>query len=589
MSIEDKLNTLNGYIETFVTDTNERLDDLTSSEFDYLCFTSNEPKCRVAINKSTGDNPPAINLEYKVNDGEWLAYTWYGLYGRSILLANTGDKVYFRGDNIAMGSGSTDFNYFSLEGSVGASGNIMSLLDKQCRNKALLSYCFNSIFNNCSTLTSAPRLPATTLDYYCYRRAFKDCTSLTVAPVLPAKKMEDGCYSEMFLGCVSLVVPPVLPAMTLADNCYYHMFEGCVSLTSTPELPATTLKIGSYKGMFQGCTSLTVTPRLNATTLGNMCYMEMFSGCRALAKAYDLNSTSAPQFCYSEMFAYCTSLKTPPVVAATTIQNSCYLGMFRGCTSLETAPALPATTLENYCYKEMFKNCSSLKIKSAGARTYNDTLSITLPATTMMASAYESMFEGCTSLTSAPYLPATTLATDCYKRMLYGCSKLQYVRIGVKDVSSTYATDWLTNTFAAGGVIVCPHDDASTVVPSLWTKVDVANPVVYEDIPTIYSVNTDILQDVSTIAIMSGSKTLYVLGNSSDTKTFTLKLGNRGYDNPDTSRFIIKLGANMSVVSGDSNLIIPTPLEAGKKNICVYVRDAPYNPKCYLYLVAVED
>lgn len=590
MSIEDKLTTLNGYIETFVTDTNERLDSLTSNEFDYLCLTANEPKCRVAVNKSTGDNPPAINLEYKVNDGEWLEYTWSGLYGLSILLANTGDKVYFRGDNIAMGSGSTDFNYFSLEGSVGASGNIMSLLDKQCRNKALLSYCFNSLFSNCSTLTSAPRLPATKLDYYCYRRAFKDCTSLTVAPVLPATKMEDGCYSEMFLGCASLVVPPVLPAMTLADNCYYHMFERCVSLTSSPELPATTLKIGSYKGMFQGCASLTVTPRLNATTLGNMCYMEMFRGCSALAKAYDLNSTSAPQFCYSEMFAYCTSLKTPPVVAATTIQNSCYLGMFRGCTSLETAPALPATTLENYCYKEMFKGCTSLKIKSAGARAYNNTLSITLPATTVPYNAYESMFENCTSLTSAPYLVATTLANDCYKRMFYGCSKLQYVSIGVKNVTSTYATDWLTSTFAGGGVVVCPHDDTSTVVPNAyWTKVDIANPVVYEDFPTCYNKSLASMPDGTTIAIMSGSKTMYLYGLSENTKTFYLRLGNRGYENFDTSRFIITLAANLSVVSGDNSLIIPTPLVAGKKNICVYVRDAPNSSKCYLYLVAVED
>ena len=61
----------------------------------------------------------------------------------------------------------------------------------------------------------------------------------------------------MFSGCTSLTSAPELPATTLANGCYGGMFYNCSSLTTAPAaLPATTLAIGCYAGMFQGCTSL---------------------------------------------------------------------------------------------------------------------------------------------------------------------------------------------------------------------------------------------------------------------------------------------------------------------------------------------
>ena len=37
------------------------------------------------------------------------------------------------------------------------------------------------MFAGCTSLTSAPALPATTLANYCYQRMFQDCTSLKVS------------------------------------------------------------------------------------------------------------------------------------------------------------------------------------------------------------------------------------------------------------------------------------------------------------------------------------------------------------------------------------------------------------------------
>ena len=68
----------------------------------------------------------------------------------------------------------------------------------------------------------------------------------------------DGCYGYMFFDCTNLTTAPELPATTLAEICYYAMFQGCTNLTKAPELPATTLKSNCYSFMFNGCTALKV-------------------------------------------------------------------------------------------------------------------------------------------------------------------------------------------------------------------------------------------------------------------------------------------------------------------------------------------
>ena len=60
----------------------------------------------------------------------------------------------------------------------------------------------------------------------------------------------------MFDSCTSLVNAHKLPATTLTDSCYKYMFYKCTSLTEAPELPATTLVNNCYAYMYQDCTSL---------------------------------------------------------------------------------------------------------------------------------------------------------------------------------------------------------------------------------------------------------------------------------------------------------------------------------------------
>ena len=133
------------------------------------------------------------------------------------------------------------------------------------------SNCYEDMFFGCTSLTTAPKLPARTLDTNCYYGMFKGCTSLTTAPALPATKLEYRCYIAMFDGCTSLTTAPALPATTLAHACYHGMFYGCTSLTTAPVLPATTLEIDCYHSMFQNCTSLNYIKML-ATTVYPISY-----------------------------------------------------------------------------------------------------------------------------------------------------------------------------------------------------------------------------------------------------------------------------------------------------------------------------
>ena len=95
---------------------------------------------------------------------------------------------------------------------------------------------------------------------------FDSCTSLTTAPELPATTLATICYASMFFGCTSLTAAPELPATTLASSCYNQMFQGCTSLTTAPELPATTLADYCYSSMFQNCRNLNYIKAMFTTT-----------------------------------------------------------------------------------------------------------------------------------------------------------------------------------------------------------------------------------------------------------------------------------------------------------------------------------
>ncbi len=244
-----------------------------------LCFTAKQAGSTVAM-AVKGTPTKGQAFEYSTDGTNWSVF----IPGTTtITLANVGNKVYFRGDNKTVSESTSVYYKFVMSGKIAASGNIMSLLDKTCQSTRISKdYCYCYMFDNCTSLTTAPELPATTLVSGCYYYMFNGCTSLTMAPALPATTLAVYCYAYMFSGCKSLTTTPSLPATTLVGSCYQYMFRGCTSLTAAPTLPATTLVPNCYNSMFRGCTSLTTAPALPATTLEIYCYENMFYGCTSL-------------------------------------------------------------------------------------------------------------------------------------------------------------------------------------------------------------------------------------------------------------------------------------------------------------------
>ena len=216
-------------------------------------------------------------LEYSVNGGEWKK-----------VVADTGvdfggDKgnLRLRGTN-TNGTASADEPYSTItfidkNVNVACTGDIRTLLNwKNYSTVETQNARFCNLFQDCTALTSAPELPATTLAESCYSAMFSGCKSLKSAPKLPATTLALGCYNSMFSGCTSLTSAPTLSATTLAESCYSGMFYGCTSLTSAPELPATTLANACYQFMFGGCTNLssvTMSARSDQiTSKENCCY-----------------------------------------------------------------------------------------------------------------------------------------------------------------------------------------------------------------------------------------------------------------------------------------------------------------------------
>ena len=249
----------------------------------YLTFTADAEQ--KFIMTTTGNYDLSDKFQYSVNEGDWKTVE---KDGEGVTFGGTHGNLRLRGTN-KNGTATDNSNYSTIKFTddnvnVACTGDIRTLLDY--RNYATVATDqarFCRLFSNCKVLTSAPKLPATTLAKNCYRNMFMNCTSLESAPALPAETLALACYNGMFMNCTSLGSAPALPAKKIAESCYESMFMNCTSLMSAPALPATNLADYCYYSMFRDCKNLKSAPALPADTLANSCYGYMFCGCSNLS------------------------------------------------------------------------------------------------------------------------------------------------------------------------------------------------------------------------------------------------------------------------------------------------------------------
>ena len=251
----------------------------------YVTFTAEKPQ---TFKMTEHEGYKISGLEYSVNNGAWATVE----AGTGVTFGGSNGNLRLRGTNLNGTSVPNQYSTITFTDSnvpVACTGDIRTLLD----------------WNNYATVNTENAM---------FIKLFENCSVLTSAPELPATSLADNCYYDMFSGCTNLKSAPELPATSLAINCYYGMFSGCTNLTAAPELPATTLAGSCYTYMFSGCTNLKTAPKLPAKSSGIDCYGSMFSGCTNL-KSAELSIEFLRRSCCDAMFNNCTNLSSVTMLA----------------------------------------------------------------------------------------------------------------------------------------------------------------------------------------------------------------------------------------------------------------------------------
>ena len=118
-----------------------------------------------------------VNNTFEVDKGNgWEDYT----INTNIYL-NAGESCKWRCKSHPSTQSNTQYVRFVMSGTIEASGNCNSMLSSNFENITSISkydHAFVALFQDCTSLTKAPLLPATILPPYGYYYMFSRCTSL---------------------------------------------------------------------------------------------------------------------------------------------------------------------------------------------------------------------------------------------------------------------------------------------------------------------------------------------------------------------------------------------------------------------------
>ena len=177
--------------------------------------------------------------------------TWSSGTSSTSISANAGEKVYFRASGLTPSPSSGIGKFTISNGKCNVGGNVMSMAygaDFKGQKVITKTLQFYKLFSRCSRIVDASSLvlPATTLRGHCYDSMFYDCTSLTTAPVLPATTLAESCYEYMFRNCTKLNYIKMLATDISASDCLDYWVSGIASSGTFVKHPdMTTLTTGS--------------------------------------------------------------------------------------------------------------------------------------------------------------------------------------------------------------------------------------------------------------------------------------------------------------------------------------------------------
>ena len=202
-------------------------------------------------------------LEYSTDKNTWntITFDWAsGEHTTELPILNTGNKMYFRNDTRLFSNLHNKYITFSSTVSSNVGGDIRTLSNYLDVNNETTpqSYMFYKLFNDNKNIVDASnlRLPYTTLAEYCYQSIFNGCNSLTTAPELPATTLASYCYRYMFSECFKLNSITVYANDISATNCTSGWLIN-VALTGTfHNLGTATYEKNSTSGIPSGWTEV---------------------------------------------------------------------------------------------------------------------------------------------------------------------------------------------------------------------------------------------------------------------------------------------------------------------------------------------
>lgn len=191
------------------------------TDIPYITFSAeSEQKFKMTFNSFTLG--AGEYFEYSVGSDKWVRFT--GTVS-NVAFGGAGNDLRLRGKS-SKGTATNNTTYCSTISfsnanvPVECTGDIRTLInyaDYSTDNTSTAKFCY--LFKGCTQLTSAPKLPATTLATFCYEHMFEGCTALTSAPELPATTLANYCYRYMFNGCTNLSSVTMLATDVSANDC----------------------------------------------------------------------------------------------------------------------------------------------------------------------------------------------------------------------------------------------------------------------------------------------------------------------------------------------------------------------------------
>ena len=291
----------------------------------------------------------------------------------------------------------TKVKFYNINSYQGNSYNCTYKLDLSWFNTYKFN-SMNSMFENCSSLTSLDVSNFNTSNVTDMQYLFKNCSSLTS---LDVSKWDTSNVTSM-----------------------QYLFSGCSNLTSLDVSKWNTSKVTDMPSVFSSCSKLTSLDVSKWDTSNVTIMLFMFSGCRKLTSLDVSKLDTSKVTNMQSMFSICSNLTSLDVSKWDTSKVTNMQSVFSGCSNLTSLDVSKWDTSKITNMNSMFSGCS--KLTSLDVSKWN----------TSNVTDMSSMFWNCSKLTSLDVSNFNTSNVTSMQYLFSGCSNLTSLDVSKWDVSN---------------------------------------------------------------------------------------------------------------------------------------------------------